>query len=356
MALINHRAREIHFKIVYYGPSLGGKTTNLRMLHERLPADRRGKMLSIATDHERTLFFDFLPFALGQIQGYTTRIHLYTTPGQAYYRLSRRAVLQGLDGLVFVADSHPARESANLESLEDLHEHLGAIGMTPEQLAKLAWVFQYNKRDLPAAMPIDRMRRALNRGGALEFEAAASEGRGVSETLRAICKGVIAQVNVTGIPALAPPVTATPSAIAPTIVDPAAPSTPSVRSVVRPAPMPARAVVRPAASAPFAPREVAPVVRPAAPATRPAASAPFAPREVTPVVQPAATVRPAMPAETVTRPRVPASDPIVARPAAEAAAPVQPVAQPLPSAAPPARLTRPRRRGSRTRAARRSRG
>lgn len=203
MALINHRAREIHFKIVYYGPSLGGKTTNLRMLHERLPAERRGNMLSIATDHERTLFFDFLPFALGQIQGYTTRIHLYTTPGQAYYRLSRRAVLQGLDGLVFVADSHPARESANLESLEDLHEHLGAIGMTSAQRAKLAWVFQYNKRDLPAAMPMERMRKALNRSAALEFEAVASEGRGVSETLRAICKGVIAQVNVTGIPVLA---------------------------------------------------------------------------------------------------------------------------------------------------------
>ena len=336
MALINHRAREIHFKIVYYGPSLGGKTTNLRMLHERLPADRRGKMLSIATDHERTLFFDFLPFALGQIQGYTTRIHLYTTPGQAYYRLSRRAVLQGLDGLVFVADSHPARESANLESLEDLHEHLGAIGMTPEHLSKLAWVFQYNKRDLPAAMPIDRMRRALNRSGAPEFEAAASEGRGVSETLRAICKGVIAQVNVTGIPALAAAPAVAPVAATPAIVYPAAPPVPSVRSVVRPAPMPARAVVRPAAATtPYAPREAAPVVRPAAPAARPAASAPFAPREAAPVVRPAA---PAM------------------RPAAQAAAPVEPVAQPLPSPPPPARVTRPRRRGSRSRAARRSRG
>ena len=194
MALINHRAREIHFKIVYYGPSLGGKTTNLKMLHERLPEDRRGKLLSIATDHERTLFFDFLPVALGQVNGYTTRIHLYTTPGQAYYRLSRRAVLQGLDGLVFVADSHPAREAANTESLLDLHEHLTAIGTTPEQMERIAWVFQYNKRDLATALPLDRLRRALNPRGATEFEAVAFEGKGVSDTLKAACKAVIAQM------------------------------------------------------------------------------------------------------------------------------------------------------------------
>ena len=130
MALINHRAREIHFKIVYYGPGLGGKTTNLRVLHERLPADRRGKLLSIATDHERTLFFDFLPFDARRSARLHDPFHLYTAPGQTYYRLSRRAVLQGVDGLVFVADSHPARETANLESLADLREHLTALGMT----------------------------------------------------------------------------------------------------------------------------------------------------------------------------------------------------------------------------------
>ena len=113
MALINNRAREIHFKIVYVGPTRGGKTTNLRVLHERLPAKRRGKLISIATDHERTLFFDFLPIELGQVNGLNTRFHLYTVPGQVYYRLSRRAVLQGADGIAFVADSHPAREQAN---------------------------------------------------------------------------------------------------------------------------------------------------------------------------------------------------------------------------------------------------
>src|SRR5437867_5806058 len=184
MALINHRAREIHFKIVYYGPGLGGKTTNLRVLHERLPPERRGKLLSISTDHERTLFFDFLPVQLGQVGGFTTRFHLYTVPGQFYYRLSRRAVLQGVDGLVFVADSHPAREQANRESLEDLAAHLASAGMASQRI-RLPRIFQYNKRDLPLALPIERMRAALNSDGSPEFEAVACEGRGVAETRRA---------------------------------------------------------------------------------------------------------------------------------------------------------------------------
>ncbi len=191
MALINHRAREINFKIVYYGPGLGGKTTNLRFLHERLPPDRRGKLLSISTDHDRTLFFDFMPIQLGQVSGFTTRFHLYTVPGQFYYRLSRRVVLQGVDGIVFVADSHPAREQANRESLEDLVAHLATVGGTIQQRARVPRVFQYNKRDLPLALPLERMREALNPDGAPEFEAIASQGRGVAETLRAACKGVL---------------------------------------------------------------------------------------------------------------------------------------------------------------------
>ena len=194
MALINHRAREIHFKIIYCGPGQGGKTTNLRVLHERLPPERRGKLLSISTDQERTLFFDFLPIDLGQVMGFTTRFHLYTVPGQVYYRLSRRAVLQGLDGLVFVADSHPAREEANLDSLLDLNEHLSVLGMTPQQLAQIPRVVQYNKRDLTQALPLERMRKAVNPGGVFEFEAVAIRGRGVAETLRAACKAVIARL------------------------------------------------------------------------------------------------------------------------------------------------------------------
>ena len=195
MALINHRAREIHFKIVYYGPGLGGKTTNLRILHDRLPPERRGKMISIATDHERTLFFDFLPLDLGQVNGFSTRFHLYTVPGQVYYRLSRRAVLQGVDGVVFVADSHPAREQANRESLADLGEHLGTLGLTPAQVTRMPRVFQYNKRDLPGALPVERMHALLNPGGALEFEAVASDGRGVNDTLKAVCKLVLARLT-----------------------------------------------------------------------------------------------------------------------------------------------------------------
>jgi signal recognition particle receptor subunit beta len=195
MALVNHRAREIQFKLVYYGPGLGGKTTNLRVLYDRLPVERRGRMISIATDHERTLFFDFLPIDLGTVSGLVTRFHLYTVPGQVYYRLSRRAVLQGVDGLVFVADSHPARERANLESLEDLEQHLVTLGHTPAQIARIPHVFQWNKRDVPGALPVDRLRGALNPHRWPEFEAVASEGRGVSDTLRAACKGVLARLS-----------------------------------------------------------------------------------------------------------------------------------------------------------------
>ena len=203
MALINHRAREIHFKIVYYGPGLGGKTTNLRFLHDRLPPERRGRLISIATDQERTLFFDFLPIELGQVNGFLTRFHLYTVPGQVYYRLSRRAVLQGADGLVFVADSHPAREQANADSLADLTAHLQTLSLTPAQLERLPRVFQWNKRDLPVALPVERLRARLNPRGAPEFEAIASQGRGVNETLRTVCKAVLARL-VTGAPAAAP--------------------------------------------------------------------------------------------------------------------------------------------------------
>ena len=193
MALINHRAREIHFKIVFYGPGLCGKTTNLQVLHDRLPAERRGRLLSVATDHERTLFFDFLPVDLGAINGLLTRFHLYTVPGQVYYRLSRRAVLQGADGIVFVADSHPAREQANLDSLADLAAHLKTLGLD-EPGRRLPRIVQYNKRDLPLALPVERMRAALNPEGSPEFEAIAKDGKGVTETLRSACKAVLARL------------------------------------------------------------------------------------------------------------------------------------------------------------------
>jgi hypothetical protein len=244
VTLINHRTHEIHFKVVYYGPGLCGKTTNLKALHDRLPPERRGRMISIATDHERTLFFDFLPIDLGQVNGFLTRFHLYTVPGQVYYRLSRRAVLQGVDGLVFVADSHPAREAANRESLADLHDHLRTLGVTGPALARIPWVFQWNKRDSPVALPIERLQRALNPHGWPEFEAIASEGKGVSETLRAACKAVLARLGSGQTPAAAgAPATRAPvAAVGP--AGPAGATGPAARPLAVPGagpPRPARA-------------------------------------------------------------------------------------------------------------------
>ena len=212
MALINHRAREVHCKIVYYGPGLGGKTTNVKALHQRLPQDRRGRLVSIATEQERTLFFDFMAVDLGTVNGFVTRFHLYTVPGQLYYRRSRRAVLQGVDGVVFVADSQPHRERDNLDSLEDMASLLSNIGMTSTQIARLPRVVQYNKRDVPNALPIDRMRALLNPAGVPEFEAVAIEGRGVPETMRTIAKAVLGRLVA---PAAAPPVAPQPAPASP---------------------------------------------------------------------------------------------------------------------------------------------
>jgi signal recognition particle receptor subunit beta len=192
MALINHRAREVQFKIVYCGPAMGGKTTNLRYLHDRIPAERRGRLVSIATDHERTLFFDFLPIELGQVQGLSTRFHLYTVPGQIHYRLSRRSVLHGADALVFVADSNAVRFAANRESLDDLRRSLAELG-TPLERAPI--VFQYNKRDLAVVAPAERLRAALNPAAAPEFLTVATRGEGVVETLRTACKLVLSRID-----------------------------------------------------------------------------------------------------------------------------------------------------------------
>jgi len=213
MSLINHRSREIHVKIVYYGPGMGGKTTNVQKLHERLPDDRRGRLVSIATEQERTLFFDFMPVALGAVNGFTTRIHLYTVPGQIYYRRSRRAVLQGVDGIVFVADSQPHREADNAESMADMLSLLGVLGFSTAQIARLPRVIQYNKRDVAGALPIERMRAALNPDGLPEFEAVAKDGVGVPDTMRAITKAVLARFGpTTAAPPPSPPPASPPPA------------------------------------------------------------------------------------------------------------------------------------------------
>ncbi len=192
MSFINYAAREINCKVVYYGPGLCGKTTNLQFIHQNLPETVKGKMLSLATKTDRTLFFDFLPLALGQIRGFKTRFHLYTVPGQVFYDASRKLILKGVDGVVFVADSQVERMEANLESLDNLKINLGEQGY---ELDKIPYVMQYNKRDLPNAAPLEEMQRLLNPTGAVEFEACAMSGKGVFETLKAVAKGVLTDLK-----------------------------------------------------------------------------------------------------------------------------------------------------------------
>ena len=192
MSFINYSSREINCKIVYYGPGLCGKTTNLQYIYNKTNPEAKGKMISLATETERTLFFDFLPLALGQIRGFKTRFHLYTVPGQVFYDASRKLILKGADGVVFVADSQVERMEANIESLDNLRVNLGEQGY---DLAKVPYIVQYNKRDLPNAAPLDEMRRLLNPGGVPDFEACATVGTGVFETLKAVAKGVLTDLK-----------------------------------------------------------------------------------------------------------------------------------------------------------------
>ncbi len=188
MSFINYSSREINCKIVYYGPGLCGKTTNLQYIYSKTNPDLKGKMISLATETERTLFFDFLPLALGQIRGFKTRFHLYTVPGQVFYDASRKLILKGVDGVVFVADSQVERMEANLESFDNLKANLAEQGY---DMANVPLVIQYNKRDLPNAAPLDEMRRLLNTRQQPDFEAAATVGRGVFETLKATAREVL---------------------------------------------------------------------------------------------------------------------------------------------------------------------
>jgi hypothetical protein len=222
MSMINYASREINCKIVYYGPGLGGKTTNLEYVHEKVNPATRGKLISLATETERTLFFDFLPVDLGTIRGFKTRFHLYTVPGQVYYNASRRLILRGVDGVVFVADSQVDRAEANMESMQNLYDNLAEHGY---DLTRLPFVVQYNKRDLPNAAPVAELQQMLNPGWEVDdparqqlapnpfqegaeplvqqlvdgtwwetvpaFEAVASTGVGVFDTLKAVSKLVV---------------------------------------------------------------------------------------------------------------------------------------------------------------------
>ncbi len=221
MSMINYASREINCKIVYYGPGLGGKTTNLEHVYGKVKPDTRGKLISLATETERTLFFDFLPVDLGTIRGFKTRFHLYTVPGQVYYNASRKLILKGVDGIVFVADSQVERMEANLEAMQNLYDNMAEYGY---DLTKMPFVIQYNKRDLPNAAPLDELQNTLNPGWEVMeperhkitpnqfrageniieqnadgvwverahfFEAVAVTGDGVFDTLKAVSKLVL---------------------------------------------------------------------------------------------------------------------------------------------------------------------
>ena len=192
MSFINYSSREINCKIVYYGPGLCGKTTNLKYIFGNTAPDAKGKMISLATETDRTLFFDFLPLSLGEIQGFKTRFHLYTVPGQVFYNASRKLILKGVDGVVFVADSQIERMEANLESVENLRVNLAEQGY---DLNRLPYVVQYNKRDLPNVATVEELHRLVNPRNVPEYQAVAPTGVGVFDTLKAVAKLVLTELK-----------------------------------------------------------------------------------------------------------------------------------------------------------------
>lgn len=192
MSLVNYSTREITSKIVYYGPGRSGKTTNLQYIYGQVPEERRGRMVSLATETDRTLFFDFLPLDLGTISGFQTRFQLYTVPGQVYYDATRKLVLQGADGVVFVADSQRAQADENIESFRNLQVNLLEQGVDPRQIPI---VLQYNKRDLPDVMSLEELDDLLNYRGLPRYEARALAGAGVFDTLRGISEQVLRRLS-----------------------------------------------------------------------------------------------------------------------------------------------------------------
>jgi len=195
MTFINYASREINCKIVYYGPGLCGKTTNLQYIYEKTNPNAKGKLISLATETDRTLFFDFLPLELGTVRGFKTRFHLYTVPGQVFYDASRKLILKGVDGVIFVADSQVERMDANVEAIENLDANLKAQGY---DLMAIPYVLQLNKRDLPNVAPKEEMIAALNKKGEPVFEAVAATGQGVFETLKGVAKLVLQELTKTG--------------------------------------------------------------------------------------------------------------------------------------------------------------
>jgi signal recognition particle receptor subunit beta len=192
VSLINYSSREINCKIVYYGCGLCGKTTNIKHIYGKVAPEAKGKLISLATELDRTLFFDFLPLDLGSIKGFKTRFHLYTVPGQVFYNASRKLILKGVDGVVFVGDSQVERLEANIESLGNLQENMTEYGLN---IQTMPFVIQYNKRDLPNIASVEELRSQLNKWGVPDFEAVASQGFGVFETLKTVAKMVLKNLS-----------------------------------------------------------------------------------------------------------------------------------------------------------------
>ncbi len=279
MVQINFARREVNCKLVFYGPGLSGKTTNLEIIHKKVPDTARGNLTSIATEQDRTLFFDFMPLDLGQVAGMKTKLFLYTVPGQVYYDSTRKLVLQGADGVSFIADSDPNRMPDNIESFKNLEKNLKDYGI---DIKKLPLVIQYNKRDLPGALSVAELNAKLNWLGAPTFEAVAVKGEGVMQTLKGISKLVVERLNEEYAPVKGAPSVARPAVPAAAPV-PAAP-TPRPAAPAAPAPAPAVAAPAPRPAAPPPPRPVAPPPPP--PAHRPSAPAPVsAPRPAAPAAQ-----------------------------------------------------------------------
>ncbi len=230
MVSINYSSREVCCKIVYYGPGLSGKTTNLQYVHAKVPGNTRGELISLATEADRTLYFDFLPINIGTINGFAAKFQLYTVPGQVYYNATRKLVLRGVDGIVFVADSQPDKLDENIESLVNLEENLVEYGYDIDDLPV---VIQYNKRDLPGVMPVQELNARLNRKGWPTFEASATVGNGVFGTLKLIIKLVLDKAKQTSAPE--PPPVASPKETVGVSSGPVAPDTAAPTGTVSPA-------------------------------------------------------------------------------------------------------------------------
>lgn len=316
MVQINFAQKSVTVKIVYYGPGMSGKTTNLEIVHQRAPEPNKGDLTSISTDGDRTLFFDFMPLDLGTVAGMRTQFQIYTVPGQVYYNSTRKLVLQGVDGVIFIADSSASMLQENLESLANLQENLREYG---KDIDEIPMVIQYNKRDLPDAMSVEKLEQHLNQRGAPSFEAIASSGQGVFPTLKALAARVLDSIHEqTGASTGARPAAAAPSQ-APAMTPPISTPAPSASSEVPgpPASMPAPPAAMPAPPAPMP----APVAMPSPPAPIPSPVSMPAPPASIPAPAAAPIQEPAAPGHVAAsspqpEPPAPAAQPAAAAPAA----------------------------------------